>query len=137
MKLNITSSMTVMHKHALSLGIHPMLSLMIYQWELVNKKNSLIYNEVKVHKRSLALANFWFDVSSFYRTLAKNASGKPRTQFPMFCEQNVSATCKISQRKARAAIALTYKYLLVDKFYILLFFISMYMFIVFCFLFIF
>ena len=50
-------------------------------------------------------------------------SGNPRTRFAMFYEQNISTTCKIIRGKARAAIALTYtyKYLLVDKLYILLF----------------
>ena len=48
----------------------------------------------------------------------KKSSRKPRTRFPMFCEQNISTVCKTSQRKASAAIELTYKYLLVDKFYI-------------------
>ena len=51
MKSSITSSMMVMHKHALTLGFHSLLSLMIYQWKLANKKNSLICNAMKVHRK--------------------------------------------------------------------------------------
>ena len=40
---------------ALTLGIHSLLSLKIYQWEQVNKKNSLICNAMKVHRRSLKI----------------------------------------------------------------------------------
>ena len=47
-------------------------------------------------------------------------SRKPRTQFPMFCEQNISSTCETGRRKARVAIALTYKHLLINKLNILL-----------------
>ena len=36
----------------------------------------------------------------------------------MFCEQNISATCETSRKKASAAIALTYEYLLVDVKYL-------------------
>ena len=50
----------------------------------------------------------------------KKSSRKPRAQFSMFCKQNISATCKTNRRKASAAIALTYEYLLVDKLSILL-----------------
>ena len=94
--------------------------------------------------KDYTLANFWLNVSTSYPALAKNAiplashisndmgmrtrvfyfsynqvknkksSRKPRTRFPMFCEQNISTVCKTSRRKASAAIALTYKYLLVD-----------------------
>ena len=50
----------------------------------------------------------------------KKSSCKPRTQFPMFSKQNISTACQTSRRKASAAIALTYEYLLVDKLNILL-----------------
>ena len=50
----------------------------------------------------------------------KKSSRKLKAQFPMFSKQNISATCKTSQRKASAGIALTYEYLLIDKLSILL-----------------
>ena len=63
---------------------------------------------------------------SYNQVKDKKSSGKPRAQFPMFCKQNVSATCNIGQRKASAAITLTYEYLLVDKLSILLVFVYVY-----------
>ena len=57
---------------------------------------------------------------SYNRVEDKKLSREARTQFPMFCEQNIFAACKTSRRKASTAIALTYGYLVVDKLNILL-----------------
>ena len=95
--------------------------------------------------KDFTLANFWLNVSSSYATITKNAITQllvfptaweckqefstfltiksktrkrlvsPRARFSMFCEQNIFTTRKIRRRKASAAIALLYKYLLVDE----------------------
>ena len=140
--------MMVMHKHALTFGIHSKPNDLPVgtgeQEELID----LQCDEGAQEKfKDYTLANFWLNVSTSYLALAKNtipivsndmgmrtrifyfsynqvenkkSSRKPRTRFPMFCEQNISTVCKTSRRNASAGITLTYKYLLVDKFYILL-----------------
>ena len=57
---------------------------------------------------------------SYNQVEDKKSSSKPRAQFPMFCEQNISASCETSPRKPSVAIALTKEYLLIDKLNILL-----------------
>ena len=66
----------------------------------------------------------WVFCFCYSQVKIKKLLGKHRARFSMFCEQNISTACKISRRKASAAIALTCKYLLVDKLYIW-FFMSM------------
>ena len=91
------------------LNVSPLLS---GSSEKCNSSASHISNDIGMRTRI-----FYF---SYKQVEDKKSSRKPRAQFPMFCKQNISSTCKTSRRKASAVIALTYEYLLVDKLSILL-----------------
>ena len=130
MKSSSTSSMMVMHLHSKSIHCQAWRSPTNEQEELIDLQcDEGVQEKFKNHK----MAEFRLNVSPSYQALAKNAipqlliflevcmdfllflqssrskksSRKPRALFTMFCEQNISATCETSRRKASLAIALT------------------------------
>ena len=95
MKSSSIPSMMVIHKHVFTLRIHSLLSLMIFQWELVNKKNSLICNVMKV--------NFFGQLLVKCKCLLSGTSEKCNSQLLIFpttweCEQGFSTFLTIKSK---------------------------------------